>query len=115
MLKKNPGGAAGKPSDTTVKPAEIFSEKAVPEPGLETGPQAHHRLAEMRHDPEVVRRAFETGEYPYHSKMGTAAYEKRKAKLQAELLKVQRWVKEAGVKIVVLFEGRDAAGKGGTI
>ena len=115
MLKKNPGGASGKPSDTAVKSAEIFSDKTVPEPGSETGPQAHHRLAEMRHDPEVVRRAFETGEYPYHSKMGTAAYEKRKAKLQAELLKVQRWVKEAGVKIVVLFEGRDAAGKGGTI
>ena len=115
MLEKCPDGAAGKTSDTPIKPAQEPSDKAAPGPGLETGPQAQHRLAEMRHDPEVVRRAFETGEYPYHTKMGTAAYEKRKAKLQAELLKVQRWVKDAGVKIVVLFEGRDAAGKGGTI
>jgi polyphosphate kinase 2 (PPK2 family) len=42
-------------------------------------------------------------------------YEKHKAELQVELLKVQEWVKESGQKIVMLFEGRDAAGKGGTI
>jgi len=42
-------------------------------------------------------------------------YEKNKIALQTELLKVQRWVKETDQKIVILFEGRDAAGKGGTI
>ncbi|MDO5357351.1 MAG: polyphosphate kinase 2, partial [Conchiformibius sp.] len=42
-------------------------------------------------------------------------YEKEKKKLQVELLKVQSWVKDSGQKIVSLFEGRDAAGKGGTI
>jgi polyphosphate kinase 2 len=42
-------------------------------------------------------------------------YEKEKARLQVELLKVQKWVKEAGKKVVILFEGRDAAGKGGAI
>ena len=116
MLDKNPDGAAAKATNAVVKPEDVTSDQAAPEPSnLETGPQAQHRLAEMRHDPEVVRRAFETGEYPYHSKMRTGAYEKQKATLQAELLKVQRWVKEAGAKIVVLFEGRDAAGKGGTI
>jgi polyphosphate kinase 2 len=116
MLDKNPDGAAEKPTNAVVKPEDVTSDQAAPKPSnLETGPQAQHRLAEMRHDPEVVRRAFETGEYPYHSKMRTAAYEKQKATLQAELLKVQRWVKESGAKIVVLFEGRDAAGKGGTI
>jgi len=47
--------------------------------------------------------------------MRRPAYEVRKAALQAELLKAQRWVKETDQKIVVLFEGRDAAGKGGTI
>ena len=47
--------------------------------------------------------------------MRRATYEKRKAALQAELLKAQRWVKETDQKIVILFEGRDAAGKGGTI
>ena len=47
--------------------------------------------------------------------MRRAVYERHKAELQVELLKVQNWVKETGQRIVVLFEGRDAAGKGGTI
>jgi polyphosphate kinase 2 len=42
-------------------------------------------------------------------------YEKELAKLQLELIKLQEWVKHAGLKVVVIFEGRDAAGKGGTI
>ena len=58
---------------------------------------------------------FENGKYPYDVKMGKKDYERQKAKLQAELLKVQRWVGETGQKFVLLFEGRDAAGKGGTI
>ena len=72
-------------------------------------------LAEKRHDPEAIRHAFESGEYPYKTRMPRAAYEKHKAELQVELLKVQEWVKETGERIVILFEGRDAAGKGGTI
>ena len=74
-----------------------------------------HELAEMRHNPDEIRRIFETGEYPYHKKMRRAEYEKQKAELQIELLKVQDWVKMTGERIVMLFEGRDAAGKGGTI
>src|SRR5450432_4736630 len=42
-------------------------------------------------------------------------YEELKRSLQIELLKLQSWVKETGQKVVLLFEGRDAAGKGGTI
>ncbi len=64
---------------------------------------------------DLVRHAFETGEYPYEEKMGRGEYEAIKADLQAELLKVQKWVGETGQKFVMLFEGRDAAGKGGTI
>ncbi|WP_170363089.1 polyphosphate kinase 2 [Ruegeria arenilitoris] len=64
---------------------------------------------------EKIRQAFESGEYPYRSKLSRAAYEKQKAQLQAELLKVQLWAQETGQKFVLLFEGRDAAGKGGTI
>lgn len=79
------------------------------------GGAQQHALAEMRHDAEMIRRLFENGEYPYQSKMKRRVYEKHKAELQVELLKVQRWVKESGEKIVILFEGRDAAGKGGTI
>jgi len=63
----------------------------------------------------ALRLAFENGDYPYEDKLGRGEYEKTKALLQAELLKIQHWVKETNQKIVLLFEGRDAAGKGGTI
>ena len=53
--------------------------------------------------------------YPYPTRMRRRRYEARKAELQVELLKLQNWVKETGQRIVVVFEGRDAAGKGGTI
>ena len=58
---------------------------------------------------------FEQGEYPYAERLGRKAYEEEKARLQVELLKVQHWVQETKQKFVMLFEGRDAAGKGGTI
>lgn len=64
---------------------------------------------------EEVRRAFESGEYPYDTKLSRRTYEAQKAKIQAELLKVQIWAQETGQKFVMLFEGRDAAGKGGAI
>ena len=66
-------------------------------------------------DEDAIRKAFETGTYPYGRPMGRKAYEDEKARLQAELLKVQIWAQETGQKFVLLFEGRDAAGKGGTI
>jgi len=62
-----------------------------------------------------LHQAFESGRYPYARLMGRAVYEAEKAKLQAELLKVQIWAQETGQKFVILMEGRDAAGKGGTI
>ncbi len=65
--------------------------------------------------PEEVREAFESGKYPYSSKLPRRQYEAEKAKLQAELLKVQHWAQETGQKFALIFEGRDAAGKGGTI
>ena len=65
--------------------------------------------------PDVIREAFESGRYPYEKRLSRRVYEARKAKLQAELLKVQLWAQETGQKFVLIFEGRDAAGKGGTI
>ncbi len=55
------------------------------------------------------------GGYPYKHLLSRKAYEKQKYRLQVELLKLQAWVKDTGQKVVILFEGRDAAGKGGTI
>ncbi|MCB1381934.1 MAG: polyphosphate kinase 2 [Notoacmeibacter sp.] len=71
--------------------------------------------ADMRNDPGAIAKIFEQGVYPYKTKMRRNAYEKEKALLQVELLKAQRWIEETGQKVVMLFEGRDAAGKGGTI
>ncbi|SFR61291.1 polyphosphate kinase 2 [Thiomicrospira sp. ALE5] len=53
--------------------------------------------------------------YPYDDKLGRSEYESMKRDLQIELLKMQKWVKDTDQRIVMLFEGRDAAGKGGTI
>ncbi len=61
------------------------------------------------------RRIFSNANYPYPEKMGRAEYEEEKQRLQIELLKMQGWVKETGQRIVMICEGRDAAGKGGTI
>ncbi|MCX4808656.1 polyphosphate kinase 2 [Streptomyces sp. NBC_01214] len=53
--------------------------------------------------------------YPYDRRVRRGEYERTKRVLQIELLKLQRWVKETGARLVVICEGRDAAGKGGTI
>ncbi|WP_246104660.1 polyphosphate kinase 2 [Rudaeicoccus suwonensis] len=53
--------------------------------------------------------------YPYDVKMTRGEYERIKLSLQIEMLKMQAWVKETGQKVVIAFEGRDAAGKGGAI
>jgi polyphosphate kinase 2 len=55
------------------------------------------------------------GGYPYARLMLRRNYESQKYRLQVELLKLQAWVKESGQRVVILFEGRDAAGKGGAI
>ena len=55
------------------------------------------------------------GGYPYRNLMSRRTYERQKYVLQVEFLKLQAWVKETGQRVIVLFEGRDAAGKGGTI
>jgi polyphosphate kinase 2 len=53
--------------------------------------------------------------YPYAERMPREEYEQVKRRLQVELLKLQKWSKRNGARHVLLFEGRDAAGKGGTI
>ena len=58
---------------------------------------------------------WRVGGYPYKNLLSRKNYERQKYRLQVELLKLQAWVKETGQKVVILFEGRDAAGKGGTI
>lgn len=65
-------------------------------------------------DDELVEN-WRSAVYPYKNRMSRKSYEKQKFRLQVELLKLQAWVRETGQRVVILFEGRDAAGKGGTI
>ena len=67
------------------------------------------------HPDEELAAGWREGGYPYKNLMSRRTYERQKYRLQVELLKLQAWVKETGQKVVILFEGRDAAGKGGTI
>jgi polyphosphate kinase 2 len=72
------------------------------------------RKAREAEDDEL-RPDWRTGGYPYRHRLSRGNYERQKYRLQVELLKFQSWVKQSGEKLVILFEGRDAAGKGGTI
>ncbi len=63
----------------------------------------------------VIEGAFRSGGYPYDERLKRKAYERELRLLQIELLKLQRWVRDTDQRIVIVFEGRDAAGKGGTI
>jgi polyphosphate kinase 2 len=75
------------------------------------------------HAPQDIRNAIQRAEkgdildssYPHSERLNRKAYEAEMAKLQIELAKLQIWAKESGARIAILFEGRDAAGKGGTI
>ena len=72
------------------------------------------KLARRQADRELADN-WQEGGYPYKNLLSRRSYERQKYRLQVELLKLQAWVKETGERVVVLFEGRDAAGKGGTI
>lgn len=100
-------GSTRKPSDNgsakveTKSPHELLAERA--------------QEISKKSAAEILRYNFDSGLYPYKLRMRREAYERQKTQLQVELLKAQAWVKESGEKIAILFEGRDAAGKGGTI
>lgn len=66
--------------------------------------------------PDAIKdNSFESGDYPYDKKLSRKKYEEELYGLQLELGKVQAWLQESGERVVIVFEGRDAAGKGGTI
>ncbi|MDJ0907293.1 MAG: polyphosphate kinase 2 [Woeseiaceae bacterium] len=92
----------------------VKQESAEAAEGIDTT-SAAHVFGRMRHSPEMIKELFRSGRYPYKNKIRRSVYEHHKGELQVELLKVQNWVKQTGQKVVVICEGRDAAGKGGTI
>ncbi len=109
-LAKFEAVAKAKAEAEAVAIAEAEDAVAIDVPTVDDADMSKQERKRMR-----VMRRFENGMYPYSDRIKKADYEKTKASLQVELLKVQRWVKESGKKVVIIFEGRDAAGKGGTI
>ena len=98
------------------------------DPAESSNPAAAAEIEAVSHAPAAMSVAFARhgssedsdsaalpANYPYKTRIRRADYEAQKKLLQIELLKVQKWVRDTGQKVVILFEGRDAAGKGGTI
>lgn len=122
--------SAKKDQDKKAVAEELAQEKDVVTSEIDQ--EEHHRIsvvedyaAELDEIAELGRKlhddaglsrsdAWKRG-YPYDEKMSRKEYEKTKRALQIELLKLQLWIKETGQKLLIIFEGRDAAGKGGSI
>jgi polyphosphate kinase len=82
--------------------------------------QLGFRIRQGKNGPVLVQRDGKLAEtwrqdYPYAQRLSRRKYERQKRGLQVELLKLQRHIKASGGRLVIVFEGRDAAGKGGTI
>ena len=92
---------------TSTDDAEVLRNALLRQPfkAKKTGPAPDDTLASN----------WREGVYPYKHLMTRKNYEKEKYGLQVELLKLQSWIRNTGQKLVILFEGRDAAGKGGSI
>jgi len=93
------------------------SELVAPQVAAEVANQASKTKAKKKStDKNPLEALLEGGnDYPYSKKISRPDYEAQKQELQIELLKMQQWVRDTGQRVVILFEGRDAAGKGGTI
>ena len=107
------------PTDLARETLKLLASRRIA-PTPENFTRLYHEIAGTRAatesaDDAVLSDDWRTGGYPYKHLMARRNYERQKYQLQVELLKLQAWVKETGQRVVVLFEGRDAAGKGGTI
>ena len=101
---------SGQPADGDVG---AILERLADQLGLSITRTKNGRARLVRHDGTVVQ-SWRHG-YPYSERLGRASYDAAMQPLQIELLKLQRSVKSSGHRLAIVFEGRDAAGKGGTI
>ena len=97
--------------------------KSAPD-GIDLAPEVTLTIDGKQHtfdidDPElpgwIEERQFSAGDYPYDERLKRKRYEKDMEALQGELVKMQGWLSDSGSRVIAVFEGRDAAGKGGTI
>ena len=126
-MTENAAARNAKPTDPTAKPLDppaaatfVDPTDAVAPEGMEDAPAitiggVTVDLDDRELPPEIDERAFASGGYPHDDKLADKAYEAELRGLQIELLKLQYWVKKSGERVAILFEGRDSAGKGGTI
>jgi polyphosphate kinase len=106
----------GEPASETLKQLQALISGASPDEVKVLRRSLFKRDEPASPDPDAeLSAAWREGAYPYKNLMSRRNYERQKYRLQVELLKLQAWVKESGQRVVILFEGRDAAGKGGAI
>ena len=118
VLQQHAKGAGGTPGEA-LRQVQALIDGASPDEAKALRRMLFEREAaapSLGTDPDAeLAPGWREGGYPYRNLLSRRAYEKQKYRLQVELLKLQAWVKETGQRVVILFEGRDAAGKGGTI
>jgi polyphosphate kinase 2 len=109
--------AKGEPADGLLAQMQSLLEGASPDDAMALQQLLFRgEVVPGGNDPDTqLSPHWRDGAYPYKNLLSRKSYEKQKYRLQVELLKLQAWVKETGQRVVILFEGRDAAGKGGTI
>lgn len=112
--RKSKSSPKGRPDEDAsvpeqVSPAGLDATPIVAIDGLEVN------LDDEKLPEAIDKAALTSGGFPYDKKLADEPYQQSLRLLQIELLKLQSWAQEAGERVVVLFEGRDSAGKGGVI
>ncbi len=114
MKKANedPAGTAPLPEG----PSDTVSETPIGPLKIEvSGTQRKFDLDDPQLPDWIEKRKLSAGGYPYDKKLKESVYAETLERLQIELVKAQKWLQTSGQRVLALFEGRDAAGKGGTI
>ncbi len=114
------GHALGAPPEGVIADIQALMDGASPDERrslkkLLRAPEGTAEVSGVPNPDQELAPGWRSGSYPYKNLMARKAYEKQKYRLQVELLKLQAWVRKTGARVVILFEGRDAAGKGGAI
>lgn len=112
MAQKDARGNAGR---TKVDPTDAVAPEGMDDAPAVTIDGVTVDLDEPDLPKAIEKQAFASGGFPYKDKLDGETYDADLLKLQIELLKLQAWVKGAGERVAIVFEGRDSAGKGGTI
>lgn len=100
---------------TPTKTPETCAEETSDPQQIGEAPLAEFDMNDPELPKSIREAAITSGGYPYDKRLRRKTYEKELLLLQVELLKLQTWIREKGERLVILFEGRDAAGKGSTI